>query len=123
VKYLSIILILIVFGCLQKRSLHKSMEASIAQEVKQKPVLIEVNSVPPPFDLAGNNPYVVWMNGRKVNLPKEDLTELVNKVGEENIPSIDLMDIHKGWLRPHYAKKEEFPENRGRVRQVKTKVN
>ena len=73
-------------------------------------VLVEINEVPPPFSLGGNNPYVVWMNGKRVNLPKGDLEKLVRKVGRENIPKINPADIHKGWLWPHHAKREELPK-------------
>ena len=94
-KYFCALLILFTTGCLQ-------METK-----KTQPVLIEINSVPPPFDLASNNPYVVWMNGKRVKLPKQDLTELVSKVGEENIPKINPHDIHKGWLWPHLSERDE----------------
>ena len=94
-KYFCALLILLTTGCLQMKT------------KKTQPVLIEINSVPHPFDLAGNNPYVVWMNGKRVKLPKQDLSELVSKVGEENIPEIDSSDIHKGWLFPHFLEKDE----------------
>lgn len=68
------------------------------------PLLMEINSVPPPFDVAGNYPYVLWINGRRVqNIPMGELRAVVNKVGKENIKQIDLADIHKGWLTPHYG--------------------
>ena len=79
-------------------------------EVSNNPVAIEINSVPPPFDLGGHNPYVVWMNGKRVNLPKKDVISLVNQVGEDNIPPADMRDIHRGWLFPYFAEVEEgFP--------------
>ena len=74
------------------------------------PVAVEINSVPPPFDMNGYNPYVVWMNGKRVNLPKKDVILLVNQVGEDNIPPADMRDIHRGWLFPYFAEAEEvFP--------------
>ena len=74
------------------------------------PVAIEINSVPPPFDLGGHNPYVVWMNGKRVNLPKKDVLSLVNQVGQDNIPPADVRDIHRGWLFPYFAEVDDgFP--------------
>lgn len=79
--------------------------------LQSDPVFIEINEVPPPFDLGGASPYVVWMNGKRVKLPKADLKRLVSKVGEENIPKADPYDIHKGWLWPHYVRTEGFQED------------
>ena len=57
-----------------------------------------------------DSPYVVWMNGKRVNLPKKDVILLVNQVGEDNIPPADMRDIHRGWLFPYFAEVEEgFP--------------
>ena len=97
---LTIILALLIFGCLQREMPERHMSTKEVQSI-----MIEINNVPPPFNLNGNNPYVIWMNGKRVNLPKEDLKELVNKVGAENIPKINKGDIHKGWLYPHTSKK------------------
>ena len=93
-----IILALLIFGCLQREMPEKNPPKTKGQ------VMIEVNSVPFPFNLNENNPYAVWMNGKRVSLPKEDLDKLVNKVGAENIPEINKGDIHKGWLYPHASK-------------------
>ena len=103
-KYFCILFIIPALGCLQTR------EFTAETSPQETPILIEINSVPPPFDISGRDPYIVWMNGRKVNLPKKDLVALVNKVGKENIPKLDPHDIHKGWLWPHYAKREEWIE-------------
>ena len=78
------------------------------------PVFIEVNKVPPPFDVGGLSPYVVWMNGKRVEPPKADLKRLVDKVGKENIPRADPYDIHKGWLWPYHARTEGFKEDERR---------
>jgi len=79
-----ILLILLFGGCAQK-------------EIP----FIEINSVPPPFDIDGRHPYVVWVNGERVNMPKKDIIALVNKIGEENIKRADSKDIHRGWLFSH----------------------
>ena len=63
--------------------------------------VIEINSVPPPFDVNGVMPYVVWVNGSRVDMPKKDIIALVNKIGKENIKRADTGDIHRGWLFSH----------------------
>ena len=65
--------------------------------------LMEINSVPKPFDVDGSYPYVLWVNGKRFNVPTDDLTEMGAKIGEENIPSIDNNDIHRGWMRSFFA--------------------
>jgi len=79
-----ILLILLFGGCAQK-------------EIP----FIEINSVPAPFDIDGRHPYVVWVNGERVNMPKKDIVALVNKIGKENIKRADTGDIHRGWLFSH----------------------
>tara|TARA_Y100000592_G_C5412532_1_gene288835 strand:+ start:481 stop:903 length:423 start_codon:yes stop_codon:yes gene_type:complete len=72
---------------------------------KEETYLMEINSVPPPFDIAGNFPYVLWINGKHIpSPPHKDLNNVIAKVGKSNIPSIDPVDIHKGWIEPHYVK-------------------
>ena len=121
-KYFTLFLFLILLGYAYNPKPRNLFIRAQIDEKEAKPVTIEINSVPPPFDLGGNDPYVAWMNGRKVDLPKEDLIKLVNKVGEENIPDLDPADIHKGWLHPHHAKREGFSENTGRTRQLKNRI-
>lgn len=65
--------------------------------------LMEINSVPQPFDIAGNYPYVLWINGARFHVPSKQLESVVASVGKENIPAINSNDIHKGWLRSFFA--------------------
>ena len=69
--------------------------------VPNTPQVIEINSVPPPFDVNGRFPYVVWANGERVDLPREELILLVKKIGKDNIKPSKNKDIHAGWLFPH----------------------
>ncbi len=98
----------ILFGYRENEPLPKP-ETVILKEhekpnkVKEKElVLIEINSIPPPFDVAGNNPYVLWVNGCRIDMSKKDLIEFVNKIGMENIEPMQTSDIHKGWIQPHF---------------------
>jgi len=63
--------------------------------------VIEINSIPPPFDVNGRFPYVVWVNGKRVDMPQKDILVLVEKIGKENIKPSNNKDIHIGWLTPH----------------------
>ena len=84
--------------------------------LKQTPVLtdskrvfLEVNTVPHPFSLAGNYPYVLWVNGERFNVPTRHLHAIINEIGMENIPYPENNDIHKGWIYPYYVKQEGDP--------------
>ena len=73
--------------------------------LNEPPLLIEINSVPPPFDVDGYMPYVLWINGMYIKNPdKKALTAIVSKIGVKNIPPIDPTNIHKGWLEPRFVK-------------------
>ena len=119
-RYLAIIGLTFFFGC-QEPKTKPLMQSLPPENSLSYPVAIEINSVPFPFDLNGHYPYVVWMNGKRVELPKEDLITLVNKVGKENIPLADTKDIHKGWLSPYFAETEAdtFLNQRSRSRILK----
>jgi len=114
-KYLLLPLLLLTSGCFTQTVLMEAFE-----DPDTRPVLMEINSVPPPFDLNGRSPYVLWVNGVKTDLPMEDLVYLVNKVGLEDIKPIGIADIHQGWLWPHFVKhrEPEVPQN-ARVRIIK----
>lgn len=69
--------------------------------LKPKTQIIQINSIPPPFDVGGRFPYVVWVNGQRVDMPQKDILLLVEKIGKENIKPSNKKDIHIGWLIPH----------------------
>jgi len=82
---ISVLFVLIFSGCSQSQT-----------------QVIEINSVPPPFDVNGLMPYVVWANGRRVDMPKKDVMVLVSKIGKENIKIAKGTDIHRGWLYSYF---------------------
>ena len=82
----SVLLVLIFSGCSQTET-----------------QVIEINSIPPPFDVNGAYPYVVWANGRRVNMPKKDIMILVDKIGKDNIKRSNTSDIHRGWLFSYFG--------------------
>ena len=77
---------------------------------------IEINSIPPPFDINGRHPYAVWVNGERIDLPKKDILILVNKIGKENIKRADPQDIHRGWLFSHLTGSPSYEPNAKRER-------
>ena len=87
----------------------------------EQPVFVEINQIPPPFDLAGNDPYVVWVNGARIHVPKEYIEPIINKIGKENIKPIDIINLHNGWLHPHYFEQPEKVVNKGRTRSLNEK--
>jgi len=113
-----IVLIAFLLGC-QTKIKRKTQEVEVTQEIQMQPspqkvLHIEVNSVPFPFDIAGYNPYVLWINGKRFRYDKNELIKIVEKVGMDNIPQINPADMHNGdgWQRPHLVKqKQDFPFN------------
>ena len=69
---------------------------------KKASKIIEVNSIPFPFNVNGTQPYVVWVNGHRVEMPKKDIMALVDKIGKDNIKGADPSDIHRGWLFSYF---------------------
>ena len=69
---------------------------------KKATKVIEVNSIPFPFNVNGAQPYVVWVDGRRVDMPKKDIMVLVDKIGKNNIKGADPSDIHRGWLFSYF---------------------
>ena len=113
-----IVLIAFFLGC-QTKVKKKTHEVKASQDIHMEPspqklLYIEVNSVPFPFNISGYNPYVLWINGKRFRYDKNELIKIVEKVGMDNIPTLDPADIHNGdgWQRPHLVKqKEDFPFN------------
>ena len=64
---------------------------------------IEINSVPPPFDVDGMHPYVLWINGKKMNISKvkRRLADIVNSYENGEIQAPPHLDIHQGWMKSH----------------------
>lgn len=96
IRYFCLLFIFIFLGCSKTQSV----------DPQEGVDSIEINSIPPPFNINGSRPCVVWVNGTKVDLPKKDLISLINKIGKENMANPSEEDIHKGWLWPHHANRE-----------------
>jgi hypothetical protein len=88
-------------------------EASPAQ-----PVFIEINQVPPPFDIGGVDPYVIWINGKREKVAPHYIEPIIEKIGRKNIKPIDIPNLHEGWLRPHFFEQPEKEVHLGRTRSL-----
>jgi hypothetical protein len=96
-KITLIIISILLSGCLTQTRPPLSLNS--------KEVLMEVNSVPHPFSLAGSYPYALWVNGERFNVPAHYLNAIISEIGVDNIPEIKRgEDIHKGWIYPYFAK-------------------
>ena len=93
-------------GCVRFTE-NKEIHVSANLPTKNKaPILIEINNVPPPFDVAGNFPYVLWINGMYISNPDyKALHSIINNIGEDRIPGINPKDIHEGWIQPRFVKR------------------
>jgi len=108
-KYIMITLIFLT-GCNHaQKQIHKAEETP-QMPPDLPPHVIEINSVPHPFNLNGHNPYVVWVNGKLIKLTSNQKKELINIVKAENIKPVSDADLHSGdgWLHPLYPSRKSF---------------
>ena len=114
-KFIFLPILFLAGGCLSQTSTTKVLES-----LGSGPVLIEVNSVPRPFDLDGRTPYVLWVNGARIDVSSEDLSCFISRIGVSNIKPVEAQDIHQGWLWPNFVKRGEAEhQQKGRVRMVR----
>jgi|TARA_B100001094_G_scaffold327178_1_gene384763 hypothetical protein len=105
-KSLLVFIICALCGCVHPTKKQKIQPNTNSPVINKAPILIEINNVPPPFDVAGNFPYVLWINGMYISNPDHKaLHEIINKIGEDRIPGINPKDIHNGWIQPRFVKK------------------
>jgi hypothetical protein len=108
-KYIMITLFFIA-GCNHtQKEMHKA-EESPQVPPNLPPHVIEINSVPHPFNLGGYEPYVVWVNGQRINLTLNQKKDLINIIKAENIKPVSEADLHSGdgWLHPLYPSRKSF---------------
>ena len=95
-KYLVLIFLFLCPSCVENKK-RSHYDSSRFVEKKLLPqTLIEINSIPHPFNVNGIHPYVVWVNGQRVDLPRDEVLSLINKIGAENIKPPSNKDIHLG---------------------------
>jgi len=94
-KWVSIGFCLIVFYFIGATT-SAPMKQSVALPIYSE---IQINSIPFPLNIGGMYPYVVWVNGKKVNLKPGDSYKLAVALGLPlNPPPTEDMHNGKGWL-------------------------
>ena len=63
---------------------------------------VQINPLPHPFNLNGNVPYAVWVNGKRLPLNNAQVKELAYTLDLKFKQPKDTAQIHsgEGWLRP-----------------------
>ena len=95
-----------------------SVPTQISQVSPAQPVFIEINQVPPPFDIGGLDPYVIWVNGARVKVPNHYIDSIIENIGRDNIKPIDIPNLHEGWIRPHFFEQPTKEIHAGRTRSL-----
>lgn len=70
---------------------------------------IQINRLPHPFNLNGNNPYVIWVDGKRLALNSHEVRHLAKVLNLHFTQPEDTAEIHngEGW---QYPKKIKFTE-------------
>ena len=63
---------------------------------------IQINPIPHPFSLNGEIPFVIWVDGKKVNLTNKEVINIVDSLGIEYKNPIKTAEIYNGagWQYP-----------------------
>lgn len=63
---------------------------------------VQINRIPHPFNLNGHRPYVIWVDGKKLNLNPIETRALANSLNLKFTQPKDTAEIHNGngWQRP-----------------------
>tara|TARA_B100001094_G_scaffold317091_1_gene359082 strand:- start:694 stop:1098 length:405 start_codon:yes stop_codon:yes gene_type:complete len=63
---------------------------------------IQINSIPHPFNLNGNMPYAVWVDGKRLALSMQETQSLAKSLNIKFTQPKDTAEIHmgNGWQRP-----------------------
>ena len=118
-KYLFTIIILISFGCNHNSKVIEAIDYPISPPPIPPNILpynpppnfipdmtqlaeVQINPLPHPFNLNGNVPYAVWVNGKRLPLNNAQVKELAYTLDLKFKQPKDTAQIHsgEGWLRP-----------------------
>lgn len=69
---------------------------------------IQINPLPHPFNVNGNIPYAVWVNGKRLNLTSVEIKAVARSLNLEFEQPINTAQIHagEGWIFPLSLKNE-----------------
>ena len=118
-KIIYLFIVLFVCGCQtqkkQKTTINipsppPSFTPSLAklQQIKE----IQINRLPHPFNLNGNNPYAIWVDGKRLALNSNEVRHLAEALNLHFTQPEDTAEIHngEGWQYPKKIKfAEKFP--------------
>lgn len=68
-----------------------------------QPINIQVNRIPHPFNLNGNLPFQVWVDGQHMPLDSKEVQGVIEVLDIEFTQPEDTEEIHSGagWIFPH----------------------
>tara|TARA_Y100000589_G_C27093479_1_gene604944 strand:- start:763 stop:1113 length:351 start_codon:yes stop_codon:yes gene_type:complete len=92
-------LLFIISGCAEKKvTTHQLVNLTPPTIVSS----MQINRLPHPFNLNGENPYAVWVDGKKLNLDKNQVKDLARSLNLKFEQPEDTAQIHngEGWLFP-----------------------
>lgn len=83
---------------------------------------IQINPLPHPFNLDGNMPYAVWLNGERLPLNNIQVRELAQSLNLKFEQPKDTAEIHSGagWQYPLVLKNESKNTNNRKHKQEET---
>lgn len=87
---------LLSIGC-QTTKKQKNLLSNYTQEPIHE---IQINPVPHPFHMM--TPYVVWVNGERLDIPKKDVVLIAEEFNLSLEPPEDTAELHNGsgWQKP-----------------------
>lgn len=95
-KYILIAWVAMCLGCVQPPS------SVVVVPLLQDPSEVQINPLPHPFNLNGENPYAVWINGKKLRLDRKQTKALAKSLNLEftQPPNTEAIHNGEGWLAP-----------------------
>ena len=87
---------LIFYGCNATKSNYNTISKYIQEPINE----IQINPAPHPFHMT--HPYVIWVNGERLPMSKQDIILVAKEFNLSLEPPEDTAELHngEGWLRP-----------------------
>ena len=73
---------------------------------------IQINRLPHPLNINGENPYAIWVDGKRLNLDRNQVKDLARSLHIKFEQPKDTAQIHSGagWLFPLEVNEEDEEE-------------
>ena len=97
IKTITILTIsIILYGCNSTKSNNNVINKYIQEPINE----IQINPAPHPFHMT--HPYVIWVNGERLPMSKQDIILVAKEFNLSLEPPEDTAELHngEGWLRP-----------------------